>query len=75
MSHQSIINQNMRRNLKILIVSGIFPPDIGGPATYVPKIASEIVKQGCEIIVITYISDEMNHDESSYSFKDKGGSL
>ena len=25
--------------MKILIVTGIFPPDIGGPATYVPEIA------------------------------------
>ena len=29
--------------MKILIVVGIFPPDIGGPATFVPLIAKKLV--------------------------------
>lgn len=65
MNRQPIMNKN---NLNILIVAGIFPPDIGGPATYVPKIASELVKWGCEVTVIT-MSDELNHDDSGYPFK------
>src|SRR3990172_10300733 len=32
--------------MKILVITGIFPPDIGGPASYVPKISEEIVKHG-----------------------------
>jgi glycosyltransferase involved in cell wall biosynthesis len=39
--------------MKLLVVTGIFPPDIGGPATYVPKISEEIVKRGHSIIAIT----------------------
>jgi len=44
--------------MKILITTGIFPPDIGGPATYVEKIGEEFVDLGHKIKVITY-SDEI----------------
>jgi glycosyltransferase involved in cell wall biosynthesis len=39
--------------VKVLITSGIFPPDIGGPATYVPVIANGLVERGHEVLVIT----------------------
>jgi len=39
--------------MKILIVTGIFPPDIGGPATYVPGIAKALQERGHKITVIT----------------------
>ena len=35
----------MSNRMKILIVTGIFPPDIGGPATYVPAVGNELVKR------------------------------
>ena len=38
--------------MRILIVSNLFPPDIGGPATYVPKIAAELAARGHEIAVV-----------------------
>jgi len=47
--------------LSILIITGIFPPDIGGPATYVPQIASALTKRGHRVTLITlsdYISDD-----------------
>ncbi len=37
---------------RILIVSNLFPPDIGGPATYVPKIAAELRARGHAVGVI-----------------------
>jgi len=40
--------------LKVLIATGIFPPDIGGPATYVEALCEELPKQGCEVKVVTY---------------------
>jgi len=52
----------------ILIVTGIFPPDIGGPASYVPKIATELCKRGWKTTVIT-LSDSLSHDDSCYSFR------
>jgi glycosyltransferase involved in cell wall biosynthesis len=38
--------------LRVLILTGIFPPDIGGPATYVPVIAAELANRGHEVRVI-----------------------
>ncbi|MGH2367744.1 MAG: glycosyltransferase family 4 protein [Chloroflexota bacterium] len=38
--------------MRILVVSNLFPPDIGGPATYVPKIAAELVIRGHAIAVV-----------------------
>lgn len=39
--------------MNITIVAGIFPPDIGGPASYVPKIAKELVLRGHSVKVVT----------------------
>ncbi len=39
--------------MKILVVTGIFPPDIGGPATYVPEIAKALLEKGHEVSVVT----------------------
>lgn len=38
--------------MKILITVGIFPPDIGGPASFVPKIANLLVDSGHNVTVI-----------------------
>src|SRR3989338_6868609 len=40
--------------MNIIIATGIFPPDIGGPATYVPLLAQELSKKGHTIMVVTY---------------------
>jgi glycosyltransferase involved in cell wall biosynthesis len=37
---------------RILVVSNLFPPDIGGPATYVPKIAGELAARGHRVAVV-----------------------
>jgi len=39
--------------MKILVVTGIFPPDIGGPATYIPEIAKALLERGHEVHVVT----------------------
>lgn len=52
--------------MKILITSGIFPPDIGGPASYVPKIASELSKRGHKVTVLC-LSDQ-DFDDSKFNF-------
>jgi len=54
--------------MNVLIVTGIFPPDIGGPASYVPTISSELVKRGHKIVVLT-LSDRIDHDDGSYPFQ------
>jgi len=53
--------------MRICLVAGIFPPEIGGPATYVPRIASALVNRGHQISLIT-LSDELGHDDSCYPF-------
>jgi len=40
--------------MRILFATGIFPPDIGGPATYVNGLARELRRRGIEVSVITY---------------------
>ena len=46
-------------NLRVLLVSSIYPPDIGGPATFIPEFASYLQRNGCKVTVVTlsdYIS-------------------
>ena len=53
---------NPLKSLNILVVTGIFPPDIGGPASYVPKISEELIKPGHQLTVIT-LSDQLCHKD------------
>lgn len=43
--------------MKILITSPIFPPDLGGPSTYVPSLASYLVERGHDVTVVAFCSD------------------
>ena len=38
--------------MRVVIVSNLFPPDIGGPATYVPRIARELQARGHGVTVV-----------------------
>lgn len=40
--------------MKIILATGIYPPDIGGPATYVKALAKELQEMKHEVVVITY---------------------
>ncbi|MBO9362739.1 MAG: glycosyltransferase family 4 protein, partial [Thermoflexus sp.] len=54
--------------MRILIVTGIFPPDIGGPATYVPQIAEGLAQRGHAVTVVT-LSDRLDHEDGVYPFR------
>lgn len=43
--------------MKIVITSPIFPPDLGGPSTYVPSLATYLTEQGHEVTVVAFCSD------------------
>ncbi|MDD5547585.1 MAG: glycosyltransferase family 4 protein [Candidatus Pacebacteria bacterium] len=43
---------------KLLITTGIFPPDIGGPAAQIEYLASDLVNAGFKVTVLTYGSPE-----------------
>ena len=51
--------------MKILITVGIYPPDIGGPASFVPRIAKLLEENECEVTVIC-LSDEKILDDEPY---------
>lgn len=55
--------------MRVLITTGIFPPDIGGPATYVPTIARELSQRGHQVRVLTTSEPQhLNWEDSSYPF-------
>jgi glycosyltransferase involved in cell wall biosynthesis len=39
--------------VKVLIVTGIWPPDVGGPASHAPEVAGELRARGHQVEVIT----------------------
>lgn len=53
--------------LRLLMVTGIFPPDLGGPASYVPRMAAALTARGRQVEVIC-LSDQLDHDDSAHPF-------
>lgn len=39
---------------RVLITTGIFPPDIGGPATFLSYLAKDLQKEGFKVSVLTF---------------------
>ncbi|MFL5382973.1 MAG: glycosyltransferase family 4 protein [Longimicrobiaceae bacterium] len=54
--------------MKLLLVTGIFPPDPGGPAGYIPRVAAELARRGHAVRVVC-LSDTLEHDDSAYPFE------
>ena len=54
--------------MKILITVGIYPPDIGGPASFVPKIANKLVENGFEVVVVC-LTNKKEIDNENYLVK------
>lgn len=40
--------------MKIIIASGIYPPDVGGPAKYAKNLTEELARKGHEVKVLAY---------------------
>ena len=55
--------------MRILITSDIFPPDAGGPASYVPLIAQELASRGHDVRVLTYSRVEQEATDAGYPFE------
>ena len=51
--------------MKIVLATGIYPPDIGGPATYVRELARELVVKGARVVVVTYGREETDVTEGT----------
>ncbi len=43
-----------KRNVRILICTGIFPPDIGGPAKYAEQLHKEFQRRGHQVRVLSF---------------------
>ena len=50
--------------MKILITVGIYPPDIGGPASFVPKIAKMLTENKHDVTVICLSDNKVSDDEN-----------
>ena len=50
--------------MKILITVGIYPPDIGGPASFVPKIAKMLAENKHDVTVICLSDNKVSDDEN-----------
>lgn len=44
--------------MRVLVVSGIWPPDVGGPASHAPDVASFLVERGHSVHVLTTAAAE-----------------
>lgn len=53
--------------LKITIATGIFPPDVGGPATYTEALGWGLAKEGIKVTVVCY-SDITGQRDEAYPF-------
>src|SRR3989338_3006581 len=58
----------VRMKNKILIVTGIFPPDIGGPASYAKTVGQKL-SESFKISVVTYSSVRKSAEDKNLKFK------
>lgn len=56
-----------KAKLRIQFVTGIFPPDIGGPATYVPKVAMALMQKGHQVAVLTLSEADAGADDYPFN--------
>ncbi|MEW6202601.1 MAG: glycosyltransferase family 4 protein [bacterium] len=55
--------------MKILVITGNFPPDIGGPATYLPLLCARLTERGHKICVLTLWDARFEPDDEKYPFE------
>jgi glycosyltransferase involved in cell wall biosynthesis len=53
---------------RILLVSGIFPPDIGGPATFIPALAEEFARLGHRVTVFCRADEASGPADAHWPF-------
>jgi glycosyltransferase involved in cell wall biosynthesis len=52
--------------MRIVLVTGIYPPDHGGPAKFIPLLARHMTELGWSVTVVTLSDDPAVTDESSW---------
>ena len=48
--------------MKVLVVSGIWPPDVGGPASHAPDVASFLLARGHDVEVVVTAPRQPGHE-------------
>lgn len=61
--------------MKVVLATGIYPPDIGGPATYVHKLAQALAERKAEVTVVTYGEGDTAGKIPVYRASKKGGPI
>jgi len=62
-----IVLESKKQDMNILFITGIFPPDIGGPASYVPKASEALAAKGHRVSVLT-LADDPALPDGDYPF-------
>lgn len=63
-------NKSVNDKIKILIATGIYPPDIGGPAAMLEALVKSLKEQGFLIKIITYTEGRgIGETESGFVYK------
>ena len=52
--------------MKILLVTGIYPPDVGGPASFIPRLAQYLCDREIEVEVLTLADSDFPADQSDW---------
>ncbi|MFH1671592.1 MAG: glycosyltransferase family 4 protein, partial [Candidatus Portnoybacteria bacterium] len=47
--------------IRVLILSGVFPPDIGGPSAFLDPLARDLIKNGFKVRVLTFGKKEKKY--------------
>lgn len=55
--------------MRILITAGIYPPDIGGPATMLEALAGSLREEGFEIKILTFSERPLSDEENVFRIK------
>lgn len=53
---------------KVVFTTGIFPPDIGGPATFIPLLAENLVSRGIEAEVVTLVDEPQENMDKALPY-------
>jgi glycosyltransferase involved in cell wall biosynthesis len=59
--------------MKVVLATGIYPPEIGGPATYVLNLAKGLKERGMKVQIIAY--GEQQNEEEVIRISRKGGPI
>src|SRR5947207_2892941 len=54
--------------MRILIATGIFKPELGGPATFAAEIAARLSAGGHTVAVITYSNQAISAEDKAFPF-------